>query len=41
MRPWKTEAYLDAEWQSKNSEKLMDVIDYINRNGAGEIWLVG
>ncbi|MEM8258382.1 DUF4113 domain-containing protein, partial [Morganella morganii] len=31
----------DAERPSKNSEKLMDVMDYINRSGAGEIWLAG
>nr|WP_282097998.1 translesion error-prone DNA polymerase V subunit UmuC [Morganella morganii] len=31
----------DAERPSKNSEKLMDIMDYINRSGAGEIWLAG
>lgn len=31
----------DTERPSKNSEKLMNVIDYINRSGTGEIWLAG
>lgn len=31
----------DDEKLQKNSEKLMSVMDYINRSGAGEIWLAG
>lgn len=31
----------DAEKPQKNSEKLMSVMDYINRSGTGEIWLAG
>lgn len=31
----------DDEKPQKNSEKLMSVMDYINRSGAGEIWLAG
>ncbi len=31
----------DDENPQKNSEKLMSVMDYINRSGAGEIWLAG
>lgn len=26
---------------AKNSKRLMSVIDYINRNGTGVIWLAG
>ncbi|HDU8496904.1 TPA: translesion error-prone DNA polymerase V subunit UmuC [Morganella morganii] len=31
----------DDEKLQKNSEKLMSVMDYINRSGTGEIWLAG
>lgn len=31
----------DDEKLQKNSKKLMSVMDYINRSGAGEIWLAG
>ncbi|MEQ5033503.1 DUF4113 domain-containing protein [Morganella morganii] len=29
----------NAERPSKNSKKLMNVIDYINRSETGQIWL--
>lgn len=31
----------DNEKPQRNSEKLMSVMDYINRSGTGEIWLAG